>query len=122
MKSNNKQINVAAESSILHNVKEHAPPQMESQETVTEELHGGCRVSSCCASSISQWIDYDGRPVIQVNGKMQIDYPVQKQAPITLWLISLLTKRVDRIRRHSHLRPTPLPSRERQRASAHYNV
>jgi hypothetical protein len=26
---------------------------MESQETVTEELMGGCRVSTCCASSLS---------------------------------------------------------------------
>ena len=33
------------------NVKEHAPPQMESQETATEELIGGCCVSACCASS-----------------------------------------------------------------------
>ena len=33
----------------LPNVKEHAPPPLESQETATEELNGGCRGSSCCA-------------------------------------------------------------------------
>lgn len=35
------------------NVKEHAPPPMESQETATEELIGGCCVPTCCASSLS---------------------------------------------------------------------
>jgi hypothetical protein len=33
------------------NVKEHAPPPLKSEGKATEELHGGCCVSSCSASS-----------------------------------------------------------------------
>jgi len=35
----------------LENVKEHAPPPLKSDCAATEELHGGCCVSTCCASS-----------------------------------------------------------------------
>ena len=38
-------------SHFLHNVKEHAPPPLESDCAATEELHGGCCVSSCSESS-----------------------------------------------------------------------
>ena len=36
---------------FLANVKEHAPPPLESESAATEELHGGCCVSSCSESS-----------------------------------------------------------------------
>ena len=39
------------ESISLANVKEHAPPSLESESAATEELHGGCCVSSCSESS-----------------------------------------------------------------------
>lgn len=74
------------------------------------EAGGGLSASPCSASSIFQYVDYGGRPIININGWSQIDYPVQKRAPIIFWLISLLMKRVDKIRRRSHLRPTPLPT------------
>ena len=35
-----------------HNAKEHAPPPLESEGKETEELHGGCCVSSCSDSSL----------------------------------------------------------------------
>ena len=37
---------------FLANVKEHTPPPLESEGSATEELHGGCCVSSCSDSSL----------------------------------------------------------------------
>lgn len=34
---------------IPHNVKEHAPPLLESESVETEKLDGGCRASACSA-------------------------------------------------------------------------
>jgi hypothetical protein len=43
----------AAAKPYLENVKEHAPPPLKSDCAETEELHGGCCVSSCSDSSSS---------------------------------------------------------------------
>lgn len=87
-------------------------------ENNAESADGALAAAPCSAASVSQYIDYDGRPIIIVDGWTQIDYPVQKAAPFTFKLLSLLVKRLDKIRRNSHLRPTPLPTREQQYAAA----
>ena len=47
MKNENETNGAAAPLQSLPNVKEHAPPPLESDCAATEELHGGCCVSSC---------------------------------------------------------------------------
>jgi len=44
---------LSAAKKFLENVKEHAPPQLKSESAATDELHGGCCVSSCSFSSSS---------------------------------------------------------------------
>jgi hypothetical protein len=39
---------------LLANVKEHAPPPLESESAATEGLHGGCRVSSCVCPALAR--------------------------------------------------------------------
>ena len=82
-----------------HNVKEQTADEI------------GLSASPCCASRCFQYIQYNGNPAIKVNGLTQVDYPTKKKAPITFWLLSLLIRRLDKLRRQSHLIPTELRSR-----------
>jgi hypothetical protein len=50
--------NCAFNVKFLPNVKEHAPPPLESESAATEVLHGGCCVSSCSLSSIREAMLY----------------------------------------------------------------
>ena len=55
------------ESISLANVKEHAPPPLESESAATEGLHGGCCVSSCSESSIIEGVEFNELDAVQIR-------------------------------------------------------